>query len=129
QVIVGRLHVEVVVPHGEAAIADVRAAARLPEVVPELAAVAGVDRPGIVGHGEVEGAVDLEHGGFDGAAAGREIAGAFAAGDDGRPTSAESAAAAATPTAAGVTRTGSHARRPSEREVLDVGLIDLVERA
>ena len=81
QVIVGRLHVQVVVPHAEAAIADVRAALGLPEVVPQLAAVARVHRPGVVRHGEVQRAVHLQHRALDGAAAGRDIARTFAADD------------------------------------------------
>ena len=60
EVVVGRLEVQVVVPHRHAAAADVRAALRLPEVVPELAAVARVDRPDVVGRGDVEHAVDLQ---------------------------------------------------------------------
>ena len=59
QVIVRRLHEQVVVPHAQAAIADVGAALGLPEVVPQLAAVARIHRPGVVRHGEVQRAIDL----------------------------------------------------------------------
>ena len=48
QIVVGRLEVEVVVPHADAAAADMRAAARFPEVVPDLMAVARVDGPRVV---------------------------------------------------------------------------------
>ena len=48
QIVVGRLEVEVVVPHADAAAADVRTAARFPEVVPDLMAVARVDGPRVV---------------------------------------------------------------------------------
>ena len=54
QVVVGRFEEQVVVPDRRAAIADVRAAARPPEVVPELAAVARVERPDVVGRSDVE---------------------------------------------------------------------------
>ena len=85
QVIVRRFHVQPVALHAEAAIADVRAALGLPEVVPEVVAVARVDRPGVVGRGEVEDAVDLQNRRADVgvAAADRRVARAFAA-DDGR---------------------------------------------
>ena len=71
QVVVGRRHVEIAVPHAEAAIGDVRAAAGLPEVVPQLAAVARVDRPGVVGRRDVERAVHHQRRALDGDAAAR----------------------------------------------------------
>src|SRR5207245_8616820 len=129
QVIVGRLHVEVVVPHAETAIADVGAALGLPEVVPEGAPVACVDRPGVVGSGEKECAIDGQHGGADvdaaaeTAAATTGIAGALAADDGGRRATA--AASAEAPEAAGGGRARGEPRSPREGEVLDVGLVDL----
>jgi hypothetical protein len=128
QVIVGRLHVEVVVPHGEAAVADVRAAARFPEVVPQLAPVMRVDRPRVVGHREVECAVDEQDRALDRAAARREIARAFSAHDDRRLRSAEAAASAA-PAAGRVPGPRREPRRPREGEVLDRRAIHLRERA
>ena len=65
QNIVGRFHVETVVPHAEPAIADVGAAARLPDVVPDFVAVARIHRPGVVGSRDVNDAVDLQRGTFD----------------------------------------------------------------
>ena len=124
QVVVGRLHVEIVVPHPEAAIGDVRAAPGLPVVMPHLAPVARVHRPGVVRHREVERAVDDEHRALDGAtAAGDEVASAFAA-DDYR--------AAATSTTAETSRTSRplvQFGHPGEREVLDRRLVDLFQRA
>ena len=93
EVVVGRRHVEIAVPHAEAAIGDVRAAPGLPVVVPQLAAVARVDRPRVVGRRHVERAVDHQRRALDaGAAAGGEIAGALAADDH---VAAAAAAAAA----------------------------------
>ena len=66
EVVVGRLEEQGVVPHRRAATADVRAALRLPEVLPELAAVARVHRPDVVGRGDVEDAVHLEDRALDG---------------------------------------------------------------
>src|SRR5262249_48193194 len=111
QVIVRRLHEEIVVPHGEPAVADVRAAPGLPVVVPELAAVARVHRPRVVRHGEVEGSVDREDGGLDRAAADRDIAWAFAADDYVSGRSAASTSAAARSLAS---RARGDARRPGE---------------
>ncbi len=71
QVIVRRLHVQIVVPHAQPAIADVRAALRLPEVMPEFAPVARIYRPRVIGHREVQRAVHFQHGGLDRAAANR----------------------------------------------------------
>ena len=42
---------EVVAPHRGAAIADVRASLRLPEIPPELPAVARVERPDVIAAG------------------------------------------------------------------------------
>ena len=79
QVVVVRLHEEVVVPHADAAMAGVRAAACLPVELPEDRAVARIDRPDVVGRRRVQHAVDHE----DRPAnlrrtAGVELAGAFA---------------------------------------------------
>ena len=60
EVVVGRLEEQVVVPHAGAAVADVRAAARLPEVAPQLVAVVRVERPDVVGRRHVEDAVHLQ---------------------------------------------------------------------
>src|SRR3954470_13303473 len=86
QIVVRRRHVEIVLPHAEAARRDVRAAARLPEVVPELAAVAGVDGPGVVGCRQIQRAVDHEGRRFDRRRRPDwEFTGAFAADDQSTP--------------------------------------------
>src|SRR5262249_18804873 len=61
EVIVGRDEVQIVAPHPDTAIADVRAASCLPEVMPQLVPIASIERPRVVGCGDVKYAVDLEH--------------------------------------------------------------------
>ena len=58
EVVVGRQEEDPVAVHADAAIADVDAAARLPEVVPDLAAGARVDGPHVIGRREIQHAVD-----------------------------------------------------------------------
>ena len=87
EVVVGRDEVEIVAPHRDAAVADVRAALRLPEVVPDLAAVVRVERPDVVGRRHVEDAVHRQHGALDlRRAADGDAAVAFAAGERLRPS-------------------------------------------
>ena len=110
EVVVGRLEEEIVAPDGGAAVADVRAALRLPVVAPQLASVAGVHRPDVVGRGHIEDAVHLQDGALDlGVAPARELSGAFAADDDRRRGAAAEAAAPAEATAAPRGRRGSPA--------------------
>ena len=97
---IGRHEVEPVAVHAEAAIAHQVAALILPAVVPDLLAGAGVERPGMVGNGEVEDAVDHQRSGFDGG-----VADAALRADIG------------------------DAVEPGEREAADVGGVDLGERA
>ena len=105
EVVVRRLHVEVVLPHPEAAIRDVGAASRFPEVVPELAAVAGVERPGVVRSGHVERVVDEQRRAFDRSVGrNRKVSLAFAADDH-----AAAAAAAEAPPGPSISLT-VHAR-------------------
>ena len=126
QVVVRRLEVEIVVPHPHAAAADVGASLRLPVVVPELAAVARVDRPRIVRRRDVEHAADLQDRSLDvGVAASRELAAAFTADDHRRRAAEPTASAAESAAATGIPRTGGELRHPCEREVLDVRLVDL----
>ena len=108
---------------------DVGAALGLPEVVPELAAVARVDRPGVVRRGDVERAVHRQHRRLDrDRGADREVAGAFAADDE---------SAAADRRRRGRRRSrrrrGSPTRRsvatPGQRQVLDGLRVDLRQRA
>ena len=123
QVVVGRLHEQVAVPHRHAAIADVRAALGLPEVVPEFAPVDRVDRPGVIRHGDVQHAVHLEHRPLDRAAARWNVARPFAAHDQfRRPAAPESSAASA------IARPGRQPCHPGQREMLDVRLVDLRQR-
>ena len=112
QVVVRCLEEQRVVPDGRTAIADVRGAARLPEVVPDFAAVERVERPHVVGGGDVQNAADLQNGALDRAAG--ELARAHAADDRRRQTAA---------------RSGHHCRHPREREILHVRRVDLLERA
>ncbi len=66
EVIVGGFEVEPASIHAEAAASDVDAAVRFPLVMPDLAAGARVDGPGVVGEREIEDAVDFERRRFDG---------------------------------------------------------------
>ena len=61
QIIVRGFHVEQVVPHAQATVPDVRTAFRFPKVMPDLVTIARIYRPCIIGHGEVEYAIDFEH--------------------------------------------------------------------
>src|SRR5437870_8531423 len=115
EVIVGRDEVQIVAPHPDTAIADVCAPSRLPEVMPQLVPVASIERPCVVGCGDVECAVDLEHCTLDlGGAGGNDVARTLSTNDQWRST-----------------RTGSvrQVPGPRQREVLDVGLVDLNQRA
>src|SRR4051794_12613351 len=104
-------------------------AAGLPEVVPELAAITGIDRPPVVGGGDVDGAVHLQRRRLEGhAAASIEIAGALAA-DNERCRAAAAAIAAARECTRGGDRSGGELRGPGEREVHHVLLVDLRECA
>ena len=62
EVVVRRDEVEVVAPHRDATIADVRPALGFPEVVPQLVAVVRVERPHVVGRRHIQHAVDHQHG-------------------------------------------------------------------
>ncbi len=119
--VVRRHEVEVVLPDAHAAVGDRRAALRAPEVVPELAAVARVERPRVVGRGHVERAVDHQRRALDVGRDGGQAFGTRTAHDDGR-----AAAEARAPRCAGP---GRETRGPGEREVLDRRAIDLRERA
>ena len=131
EVVVRRGQEQVVTLHAEAAIAGMRPAARLPDVLPEDPSIACVNRPGVVGARGVQHAVDREHAADDarGApAAVVQLTRPFAA-DDRRhrgPAATETAEAAA---AANRRHAGLDARAPCQRQVLDVGAIELRERA
>ena len=60
QIVVGRHEEQVAVPHADATVPDVGAAACLPHVVPDLSAGAAVDRPGVVRRRHIQDAIDLE---------------------------------------------------------------------
>src|SRR5437016_3770196 len=88
EVIIGRDEVQIVAPHPDTAIADVRAASCLPEVMPKLVPVVSIERPCVVGCGEVKYAVDLEHCTLDlGGAGGNDVARTFSTSDQWRSTS------------------------------------------
>ena len=62
---VRRLVEERVTEHGHPAVADVDASLGRPCVVPDLAAGSRVDRPHVIGHGEIHHAVDDDRRAFD----------------------------------------------------------------
>ncbi len=131
EVIVGRLEIEVVVPHAGTAVADVRPAARLPVVPPQLVSVDAIERPDVVRCRHVEHTADLEDRPLDaGRAPGRELVAAFAADDNRRARSAASETAeAAAPATRRVRRTRRELSDPGQAEALDGRLIDLGQRA
>ncbi len=115
QEVVGRFHEEAVVPHAESAVADVRAAARLPHEMPDLVAVESVHGPRVVGRGYIEDAVDLENRALHvGERAGFERS--HAAHDETGPRAA-------------ALRPGHQTRAPGERQTPDVRLVELREAA
>ncbi len=89
-----------------------RRAARLPEVVPDFAAIERVEGPHVVGRGDVQNAVHLQDGAFDGAAG--EFPRADAA-DDRRRNAAP--------------RSRQHTRHPRKREVLHARRVDVLQVA
>ena len=62
QEIVGRFKEHTIMPDPNAAIANMRAAPRLPDVMPQLMSVARIERPGVVGGSDVERSVDHKYG-------------------------------------------------------------------
>jgi hypothetical protein len=111
QVVVRRFEQQRVVPDRSAPIADVQAAARLPEEVPQLATIAAVDGPDMIRRGGIENAVHLEHRAAHRGLAHREITLALA-------TRGDIAA-----------QVGADARGPGQRQVLHVGRRHLREPA
>ena len=65
QVVVGRHEKQIVVPHPDATVSDVRPPARLPHVVPHFPPGAAVDRPGVVRCRHIQHTIDLEDRPFD----------------------------------------------------------------
>ncbi len=128
QIVVGRLEEQVVVPDSDAAAPDVRAAARLPEVVPQFVAVTCVDGPRVIRRRHVEDPVDFENGALDArrAPSAAELAGAFTADDRRRRTAPASSAKAGEPssTRSGRRRRAGQPRHPVERQILHRGLVD-----
>ena len=132
EIVVVRLHVQVVAPHADAAMAGVRAAARLPVELPEHRAVARVDRPEVVGRGRIEHAVHHQDRSANGrGTAGVELAGPLAADDDRRTAATAAAAAPSTARRIGrwVRSLRSSLADPGQPEILDGALVDLRERA
>ena len=125
QIVVRRFHVETVAPHAEPAVADVRAALRLPEVVPQLVAVVRIERPGVVRRRHVEHAVHRQDRALDRhRAADDDVARAFAA--DRRDRARRPDWRRQSSARAG---TGRHLADPRQRQALHVRLVDLRERA
>ena len=113
EVVVGREEVQPVAVHADAAVADVVAAAGLPREVPHLASRTRVDGVDVIGHREVENAVDDERRRFDARGrrhAGRRRVGSFAAHD-------------------GAAARQIRAVHPCERQILHVARVDLFQRA
>src|SRR4051812_13049539 len=104
------------------------AAARLPIVVPDHAAVARVDRPGIIGRRHINYAINHENAAAQPCAATSvQIAAAEATGDNRyrrcRTASAESTSRGRITGTGGAT-SGGKSGDPGEAQVLDGGLVD-----
>ena len=69
---VGRQEEKPVAGNAYSAVADVPAAFRFEGLVPDLLAIAGVDGPHVIGHCEIQGAIDHERCGLQAADAGAE---------------------------------------------------------
>ena len=65
QIAVRRFEVQPALVHGGAAISEMVAAGGLPAIVPDLPPRSRVDRPDVVGNGEVQDAVDLQRRALD----------------------------------------------------------------
>src|ERR1700733_10053659 len=113
QVIVRGLHVQIVVPHSHTTIPDVSSAFGLPEVMPPFVAIAGVHRPGIVRHGEIQSAVHFENRALDRPILDRNISWTFAA--DNQSWCFTAGASSVFASWGWVIRALTHLRRPSER--------------
>ena len=130
QVVVRCRHVEPLLPHAHAPVAGVRAAQRLPDVVPEQAPVARIDRPGVVERRDIELAVDGDRRTDDAGRTSRglvEGAGAEAADRPGHLGTGVAEAAEAAGWRRG--HTGRDAGDPPQPELADVAAIDLCQRA
>ena len=128
QVIVRRLHVEIVIPHSETAVADMGPALGLPEVMPKLMAIAGINRPTIVWHGDVQSSVYLEHRPLHRATASRDISRTFAS-DDHAWLFIAALLGSRSRRNCRIPRACRQLRHPSQGQIFDVGTIDLSKRA
>ena len=115
EIVVGGDEVEIVAPHRDAAVADVRAPLRLPEVMPQLVAVMRIERPHVVGRRDVQDVVDRENRALD--------RGRTATGDRAAPFAADDGGGGAATGSAG------DLRGERQRQLLHVRLVDLRERA
>ena len=112
EVVVGRQEVQPVAEYAHATVADVVATARFPRVVPDLPPGPHVQRIDVIGHREVQDAVQHQRRRLDGrrgAARRRRL----------RPFAADDGAGAR----------GVEPIDPGQRQVPDVGRVDLFERA
>src|SRR5579871_3482984 len=115
QIVIRSLHIQPVPVNPDAAVADVRRATSLPEVMPDLTAVASIHGPRVVGRGHIEDAVDLQDRALDvGPAARCQFARAFTA-DDGLPAASSTRA----------TRACGKSADPRERKGFHVRLVQL----
>src|SRR5437773_11032768 len=122
QVIVGGDKEEIGSPYPHTAISDVSAPSRLPEVMPQLVAVASIECPCVVGCRDVQDAVDLKYSAvYVRGARGHDVARTFSTDDQRRN-------AGRTLLPAGIWSVGQTAR-PRERQVFHAGLVDLGQGA
>ena len=130
QVVLGDLEVERVAVHGHAAIANVIAAPCRPAVMPKDRAVASIHGPGVVRRRDVEHAVHLEDGAGDarGAAAGARYR-HRGLGDPAHNGRCASCCARTSPDFSTTRSSGQRYALPGQRQILDVGAIDLFQDA
>ena len=135
QIVVVRLHEQVIPPHADASMSCVRPTARLPVEPPEYCPVACVDGPEVVGRRRIQDAVDHEDRSADSRrAAAVELACGFA-GNCERHVSTAAAASAAKASAAGAAcpspgwarALDEAALHPRQPETLHRCLVDLRE--
>ena len=129
EVVVRRLHVQPLAVEAQSLVGSMRAALRLPVVVPDNRAGVSVDGPGIVGRGGVQNSLRLQNraahaDGRRGAeqTSGHHGLGYFTAHDGGRAGRPQTSALIRG-------RPARQARRPGQRHVLDVDGVDLREAA
>ena len=112
EIVVGRQEVQPLLVDADAAVADVIAAARFPEVVPDLTSRARIDGPHMIGRRQIQHSVDEQRRRLDGRRR-------PAAGSRFRPFAADDRAV----------RARVQSEHPRERQGLHVRGVDLLQRA